>query len=492
MSGKTKKTSKDKKKQKKRYNKTKKRTHKEAFANEDEYTRDELFGKKRMNKNEDNNIELINKNLLVTEKEKMETDMIYKNINCKNNTLKINMVGLNNNYYDIDFFDIIPILGDGNCFFRCISYFFYGHEYMYNSIRAQAYNYIKNNMTKFYDFCYIENNTYYINIEQGETIIKYVLDDYVESIQQDGFFAGFLEMNAISIIFNRPIVVLENNIDNNNKPIYRKVAKFCSNEVIEIDIKDIIFINYIKQDLHYQLLKPISKNIKDKTDKTNISEKSTGNHNLNPKEDDNIEKFNLDLMKSSKEKQNENKKEKNNINNISNIKENTNNTKPKIEINIMNNNSCNLQVASCENQDDNKKYNQKDSESNSDKNKINDLINSFNTKFELSLYKNIISYPNISLNKINDKNGDLIINIPKYPILVGNKIDLNYYSDIFRYLYITKYNLNLPKYPIHIIETKKEKLRENKKREFRRKAKKYYLDDNNKLYKLIGINNKSA
>ena len=70
MSGKTKKTSKDKKKQKKRYNKTKKRTHKEAFANEDEYTRDELFGKKRMNKNEDNNIELINKNLLVTEKEK--------------------------------------------------------------------------------------------------------------------------------------------------------------------------------------------------------------------------------------------------------------------------------------------------------------------------------------------------------------------------------------------------------------------------------------
>ena len=205
-----------------------------------------------------------------------------------------------------------------------------------------------------------------------------------------------------------------------------------------------------------------------------------------------LKKFNLDLMKYSKEKQNENKNEKNNINTISNIKENTNNMKPKIEINILNNNSCNLQVASCENLDDNNKYNQKDSESNSDKNKINDLINSFNTKFELSIYKNILSYPNISLHKINDKNGDLIINIPKYPILFGNKIDLNYYSDIFRYLYITKYNLNLPKYPVHIIETKKEKLRENKKREFRRKAKKYYLDDNNKLYKLIGINNKSS
>ena len=106
--------------------------------------------------------------------------------------------------------------------------------------------------------------------------------------------------------------------------------------------------------------------------------------------------------------------------------------------------------------------------------------------------KKILSYLNISLHKINDKNGDLIINIPKYPILVGNKIDLNYYSDIFRYLYITKHNLNLPKYPVRIIVTKKEKKRENKKREFKRKAKKYYLDDNNKLYKLIGINNKSS
>ena len=72
MSGKTKNTSKDKKKQKKGYNKTKKRTHKEAFPNEDEYTKDELFGKKRMNKNEDNNIELINKNYLSQKKKKLK------------------------------------------------------------------------------------------------------------------------------------------------------------------------------------------------------------------------------------------------------------------------------------------------------------------------------------------------------------------------------------------------------------------------------------
>ena len=32
--------------------------------------------------------------------------------------------------------------------------------------------------------------------------------------------------------------------------------------------------------------------------------------------------------------------------------------------------------------------------------------------------------------------------IPKYPILIGNNINEDYYVDIYKYLYVDKYNLN--------------------------------------------------
>ena len=81
--------------------------------------------------------------------------------------------------------------------------------------------------------------------------------------------------------------------------------------------------------------------------------------------------------------------------------------------------------------------------------------------------------------------------IPKYPILIGNKINTNYYKDIFRYLYVTNNSLDLPKYSKKIISIKNDNSRDNKKRDFRKKTKSYYLDENNKLFKKILIKDKN-
>lgn len=70
--------------------------------------------------------------------------------------------------------------------------------------------YVNNNITLFYEFCYIENNTYYIVIEDGKIIHKYILDEYIEKIKINKFFSGFIEIYTTAIILNRPIVILDN------------------------------------------------------------------------------------------------------------------------------------------------------------------------------------------------------------------------------------------------------------------------------------------
>ena len=64
------------------------------------------------------------------------------------------------------------------------------------------------------------------------------------------------------------------------------------------------------------------------------------------------------------------------------------------------------------------------------------------------------------------------------------------YTDIYRYLYIEKYNLNISKYSETVNNIKPKNRRENKKRELRKKYKKYYLDDDNKLCRKIIVNKK--
>ena len=55
-------------------------------------------------------------------------------------------------------------------------------------------------MTKFYEYCYIENDIYYIDIEEGDSITKYILDEYIGNIKSYSFFSGFIEITSISYI----------------------------------------------------------------------------------------------------------------------------------------------------------------------------------------------------------------------------------------------------------------------------------------------------
>ena len=38
---------------------------------------------------------------------------------------------------------------------------------MHYSLRNAVYLYVKDNITKFYEYCYIEDDIYYIDIEEG-------------------------------------------------------------------------------------------------------------------------------------------------------------------------------------------------------------------------------------------------------------------------------------------------------------------------------------
>ena len=123
--------------------------------------------------------------------------------------IKINTAFYQNQIYEKEFFDIIPMIGDGNCFYRAISYYFNKDEKQYPDLRQTTYNYVKNNITRFYEYCYVENDIYYIDIEEGQEVHKYILDDFVKKIKTNGFLAGFIEINAMSILINRPIIILK-------------------------------------------------------------------------------------------------------------------------------------------------------------------------------------------------------------------------------------------------------------------------------------------
>ena len=99
------------------------------------------------------------------------------------------------------------------------------------------------------------NNIYYIDIEEGAKIHKYVLDEYVEKIKNNGFFAGFIEIKAMSIIINRPIIIIEVINFENIISLFNKISHFYNSNNTNLEITDIVFINYVNKD-HYELLKP--------------------------------------------------------------------------------------------------------------------------------------------------------------------------------------------------------------------------------------------
>ena len=85
--------------------------------------------------------------------------------------------------------------------------------------------YVLINKDIFYKYCTIENNLCYIIIQEKDKTIKYFIDDYIENINTNGFLGGFIEINAISNIYNVPITIT-NKIYENKNYIYKQIINF--------------------------------------------------------------------------------------------------------------------------------------------------------------------------------------------------------------------------------------------------------------------------
>ena len=123
------------------------------------------------------------------------------------------------------------------------------------NIHIKVYDYITNNKTIFYEYCFIEDNKYYINAQKNNKNIKYFIKDYFENIKTNGFYGGFMEIHALSIIYNKPINVLVLKYDYQKKIYYyAKILSyiFINEKIINID--DIIDLSF--ENNNYNLLFP--------------------------------------------------------------------------------------------------------------------------------------------------------------------------------------------------------------------------------------------
>ena len=107
--------------------------------------------------------------------------------------------------YEIPFklFKEIKIPDDGNCFYRCFSYYFYKNVNRHLEIRETTFQYIVEHAEEFYMF--FEGND---NIMLNNFSPKSLLEEYVLEHNNDGKFAGDLEYSAICKLFNMQIFLL--------------------------------------------------------------------------------------------------------------------------------------------------------------------------------------------------------------------------------------------------------------------------------------------
>ena len=409
---------------------------------------------------------------------------IYEELIIKNNDFWIKKDILLNQIYENDFFDLIKITGDGNCFFRSVSYFLYKNENKFADLRNAVYLYVKNNINKFYEFCYVENNTYYLDIEEGEEVHKYVLDDYIEKIQYNTFFSGFIEMNAAAIILNKIIVILDNIKFQKYVNYYSKLAMFNKSEKEIFDIKEIIFINFVSKN-HYQLLNPNIQFIKNRILKLSIIYFNCIKYDTKTKKILDIYNDMTSFLNSEGNLDNED--EVNNLDKANKL-DKKNKIPPKKKKNEKNSSLSNTENNSFEESSNSlkekenldKKIQHKESESN--KKDIDENSIYFSEDYDKALN-------NLKEEKILYIENDIKIeySIPFYPILISDKINTQYYSEIYKYLYVEKFDINISRYPESINNIKILNTRDNKKKEFRNKCHKYYLDDNKKLCRLISI-----
>jgi len=111
--------------------------------------------------------------------------------------------------HDIEYEDyyIKNVRGDGNCYFRCISYYFRESELYYNEYRQPIYELFKENVDKFTD--YVPDHEILDEPEpKTEEDILNLLKKYAETIKINGTWSGDYELAKTAYFFQININVL--------------------------------------------------------------------------------------------------------------------------------------------------------------------------------------------------------------------------------------------------------------------------------------------
>ena len=135
----------------------------------------------------------------------------------------------------------IPILGDGNCFYRCISMFIENTQENHIYYRNLIYNYICTNRHILQFFFPINENE-----NQQDFIRRY--DNFISSIKSQGTYAGDFEISSASIALDKKITVYRNDIDS-----YHFINEYSQINRSTYQEKDHILLQF-KNNNHFNLL----------------------------------------------------------------------------------------------------------------------------------------------------------------------------------------------------------------------------------------------
>ena len=216
-------------------------------TNEKNYIKDEINTLKNSQKIKSNNI--INSDNEDSDSFKDGELNIVTNTDCKinfhNNKKLITNVNSDlkelisdNKNLPVSKINLIPITGDGNCFYRCVSYFFINDEEGYEEIKAIIIEWIEHNYNQYLDFFGDDENNY-LSIEE---IAKRELD-YIKL--KDSWGSDYT-ISITCLIFNINIAVYVFNGNNEYIPYH-----FFTNEISADE--ELMILSYHNND-HFDLI----------------------------------------------------------------------------------------------------------------------------------------------------------------------------------------------------------------------------------------------
>ena len=127
-----------------------------------------------------------------------------KNSNKTNSSIKNKEDSNSNNVELFDDYIMKEIIGDGNCFYRAICYFYRENQDEYKEFRQLIVQYIDNHPDEYIsavadeDIDILENDDELTIYNKKISFIK----DYVQIAMNDGEFAGDLEITTACTLFN--------------------------------------------------------------------------------------------------------------------------------------------------------------------------------------------------------------------------------------------------------------------------------------------------